>query len=231
MSLTTNIEKQGKLCFIPEKSYLIYLFYLIITIKGVIYMLRIILLILAVSTDGFASAIGLGSAGIKVPFRSAAVISTVGTAFLTLSVCFADVLERFIPVSVCGIISSAVLILLGIFNLLHGVLKRKTLKNQDKNTAIAVFFDGTKADTDHSKTISCKEALLLSAALSADSLVMGISAGLGEIMLVPLIVLSFAMGLGAVMGGAAIGKRMISGGDPDLQWLCGIILIVLAFIA
>ena len=59
-----------------------------------------LLLVMAVSMDGFAAALGMGSSGIKIPLRSALIISFTGTLFLGVSVAFGDAAESFIPETV-----------------------------------------------------------------------------------------------------------------------------------
>lgn len=189
-------------------------------------MIKILLLIAAVSADGFACAVGIGSAGIRIPARSAAVISLTGTAFLAFAVAFADIISGFFPQTLCGVISSLLLILLGLFNLFSGVIRRRS----SDASPLAMLFDGTKADADHSKTISCREALGLAVLLSADSLVTGVSVGLGEIALPPLIIASFVIGFISIILGSFIGKKVVYTGSINLQWICGIILIVIALL-
>lgn len=189
-------------------------------------MLKILLLIAAVSVDGFVCAVGIGSAGIKIPARSAAVISLTGTVFLTLAVAFADMVSVFLAGTLCTVISSLLLILLGIFNLCSGIIRRRS----SEDSPLSMLFDGAKADTDRSKTISCREALGLAVLLSADSLVTGVSVGLGDISLLPLIISSFVIGFLSVIIGGYIGKRIIYTGKINLQWVCGIILIIIALL-
>ncbi|MCD7730413.1 MAG: manganese efflux pump [Oscillospiraceae bacterium] len=192
-------------------------------------MLKTLLLIFAVSIDGFAAAMGLGAAGIKVPLRSSAVISLIGTLFLTVPVCFADVVGDFIPEALCRIISSSILVILGILNLFHGAIKRAAEK-RNSSEQIRLYFDGTAADRDNSKTISCREALALSVALSADSLVTGVSAGLGQLSAAPLALLAFGIGFLSIEAGTVLGRHMVSAHNVNLQWLCGLILIAVAFV-
>ena len=93
-----------------------------------------------------------------------------------------------------------------------------------------MLFDGTAADKDNSKSISAKEAAALSVALSADSAITGVSTGLGEISLPLLLIMTFAAGLVSVTAGQALGRKAASAMDMDLGKLCGLILIVLAFV-
>ena len=190
-------------------------------------MIKILLLVAAVSTDCFASAIGLGSAGIKLPFRSVLIISGTGTLFLGFSVGFAEMLCTVIPESVCGIIYSAALAALGIFNLLKNYIGKYLAR---KKRPAPIYFDGTSADRDNSKSISPAEAAVLAVALSADSLITGISAGLGNMNLPLLCLLTFLAGIAAVSIGWRLGRKIITSLNIDLGWLCGAILIILAFV-
>ena len=190
-----------------------------------LFMIKILLLVAAVSTDCFTSSIALGSAGIKVPLRSMLIISGAGTLFLGLSVGFAEMLGTIIPESLCCAIYSATLIALGIFNLLKNYIG-KFLKHRCRNTA-ALYFDGAAADKDNSKSISPAEAVSLSVALSADSLITGISAGLGDMNVAVLCICTFISGIAAVALGCRIGRKLVSSFNIDLSWLCGTILIIL----
>ncbi|MBQ8787623.1 MAG: manganese efflux pump [Oscillospiraceae bacterium] len=194
-------------------------------------MVKIFLLVTAVCTDCFAAAVGIGSAGIKIPFRSSLIISSIGTLFLCISVGFAEIIRLVIPENICGIISSLLLILLGIFNLLQNYFKKVINQKQlDKSNPAALYFDGTAADTDNSKSISSREALMLSVALSADSLVTGVSAGLGKMNLPLLCGGALIAGVASISLGCCLGRKIVSSININLGWLCGAVLIILAFI-
>lgn len=194
-------------------------------------MIKSLLLVTAVSIDGFAAAVGIGSAGIKIPLRSAVIISAVGTLFLCVSAAFAGVVKPFVPAELCSRLSFLLLMGLGLFNLFQNffrnVLSRRGTK---KGNPAMMFFDGASADTDNSKSISAKEALVLSAALSADSVVTGVGAGLGGISLPLLSALTFGAGLLSITCGERLGRKIVSTLRINLGWLCGAILIALAFL-
>ena len=191
-------------------------------------MLEIILLITAVSVDGFVSAIGISSAGIKIPWCSAIVISLTGTLFLGTAVFFSDYIAEFIPEQICSGISTAILVMLGILNLFHGSISRKS-NEKSCPKAVKMYFDGTQADKDLSKSISCAEAVILAAALSADSLVTGMGAGLDGMDIIPLLLFSAVSGVISICSGTYIGRHIIFTGKLNLQWIGGILLILLAF--
>lgn len=180
--------------------------------------------------DGFSAAVGIGSAGIKIPLRSAVMISFTGTLFLSVSVALAGAARIAVPEAVCSAVSFILLIALGIFNLFRNFF-RKILSGTEKSreNPAMLLFDGTAADKDDSKSISVREAVALSIALSADSAVTGISAGLGNISLPILSAMTFAVGLASILIGWKLGSAAAKAFDADLGWLCGVVLIVLAF--
>lgn len=192
--------------------------------------LRLLLLIVAVSSDGFCAAFGLGVSGITIPPRSAAVISASGAAFLTLSAALGGTAVRFIPSGVCTVISSVILALLGLFNIFHKAFE-KLCDKLPEGSRLRVCLSDEEADSDRSKDISCKEALVLSAALSADSLAAGLGAGLGAVPMLPIAVLSFVIGFVFVAAANALGKKASSAKKLDLRGLCGVLLIVFAIIS
>ena len=58
---------------------------------------RLLLLVVAVTSDGFCAAFGLGASGIIIPPKSAAVISASGAAFLTISAALGGTAVSLIP--------------------------------------------------------------------------------------------------------------------------------------
>lgn len=190
-------------------------------------MAEILLLAAAVSVDGFVSAIGISGAGIRIPFRSAVVISFTGTLFLCAAVMLSDIMAGWISERICDFISKAILLGMGVFNLLHGVIRKKS-SEKEYPEAVKIYFDGTRADKDLSKSISCREAVILAAALSADSLITG--AGMAGAAILPLMAVSFAAGIISVNAGSYIGRHVIFTGRLNLQWLGGVLLIILALI-
>ncbi len=192
-------------------------------------MLESLLLVIAVSADSLAAAIGLGSAGIRVPIKSSFVICLIGTVSLALSVLLASFLQNLIPQNACRWLSFSLLMILGIYSLIQEqfrkVLRRRAKK---KNLAMGIYLDESEADKDCSKTLSPGEAAVLSVALSADSVVTGVSAGFMTINILLLTITSLAFGMLCINFGSGLGRKLASKTSVDLGWLCGTILIALA---
>lgn len=207
--------------------------------KGKLPMIKVLLMSAALSLDCFAAGIGLSSDRIKIPPLSAAIISLVGTAFLGGSLLISQLIETVISADFCRRLSCGLLLLLGIFCLFQQLIKRVLRKCRSRdfclkcsgiNLVISLYLDETKADCDRSKSISPREALTLSAALSADSILSGISAGLAKLPTVPLLACTFLSGAAFLLAGSLMGNRLAERSEINIGWLSGIILILLAFI-
>lgn len=200
-----------------------------------------ILVVFALSLDAFVASIAYGTNKIKMPFKSMVVIDVICTSFLALSILLGTLVKNVLPLNTTIIISFVILLLLGIFYLLEGIIKAYIKKKMilDKKMEFKLFdiwfmidlyIDGTKADLDNSKSLSSKEALYLAIALSLDSLAIGFGSSLGDINCSQIILLSLIFNMIAIWGGLAVGKRLVEKTTIELSWLAGIMLIILAFL-
>jgi putative sporulation protein YtaF len=184
------------------------------------------MLILVVTADGFAAAVSMGGSGVRIPWRSAAVIAFTGTLFLGISAIFSDALTAIFPEILCKIISAALLIILGLINICKDVLRKKYETQKKQEDLAVIFLDEIKADTDKNKIISIKESVLLSAALSADSLIVGSSKIIAETPLWIVLTIIFASGLLLIKSGNRLGLKAAKTINFDLSKLCGGVLIL-----
>ncbi|APF26942.1 putative sporulation protein YtaF [Clostridium sporogenes] len=202
-------------------------------------MIESLLLVLAVSLDAFVASIAYGTNKIKIPFISATIINIVCSSVLGVSLFLGSVIKKFIPVKITSIISFIILCLFGIYYLFDSMVKNYVKKNRDSNKKLKIKFsdlsfiidiciDETKADVDHSKILSPKEALYLSTALSLDSLAIGLGSSLGNVNYMQIIILSLISDFVFVYAGAFVGRKFVEKSKFSLSWLSGIILIVLA---
>ena len=199
------------------------------------------LVVFTLSLDAFVASIAYGTNKIKMPFKSMIIIDIICTSLLAISIFLGTLVKKTLPESTTVIISFTILILLGIFYLLEGVIKTYIKNNLilDKKIKfklfniwfiISVYMDEIKADLDNSKTLSSKEALYLAIALSLDSLAIGFGSSLGSINCISIIFLSLIINMIAIWSGLAIGNRFVEKVKIDLSWLAGVILIILAFL-
>jgi putative sporulation protein YtaF len=190
----------------------------------------LVLLIFAVTIDGFAAAITMGGAGIHIPKKSAAVLSLTGTAFLGVSAFFSTSIGALFPIGVLKIISAALLAALGIAD----IVKKSLRKRYEKDCPSAIFLDETKSDKNHDKVISLREAMSLSVVLSADSLATGAASAriMSENLNLPItLAATLVVGFFAVLIGNRLGKNLLRVCKFDFEKLCGVVLILLAAVS
>lgn len=114
---------------------------------------------LALSVDSFIAAFSYGTSKIKIPLPSVGIISVTGSLITGLSMLAGSFVKDFISPGVTTLLSFSILFLLGV------------LKLFDSSSPANV-------DKDNSHSISAKEALSLSAALSLDGCAAGFGASL-----------------------------------------------------
>lgn len=198
-----------------------------------------ILLVTALCLDAFTASLSCGVSKTKMPPVSILVISLLCTLALAASTGLGSAVKNIIPVSISSSIPFVILLLIGLIKCFEYFLKRlisrknneKQLKMKlfDLNFVLTVYADTGKADIDHSKTLSVKEAIYLSAALSLDGFAAGFGWGLTSVNYLELILLSLLSNMLAVILGYSLGKLLTKIIKVDCSWVGGVILIILAF--
>ena len=201
-------------------------------------MIQAFLLVTALSLDSFLASLAYGTKHIRIPFASALLISIIGVIFLSISLSTAAFLQQFIPHWLCAGISFSIFFLIGVSSLFQGTIKR-LLHNYNQRQlklhysgisfVLNVYVDETQADSDHSNSLSLKEAFYLAIALSIDSLVSGFALGISIINPYMVVLISFCMGTLVIFLGAYIGKRIAYQKNMELSWVSGILFMILAF--
>ena len=203
-------------------------------------MLQSLLLVISLCLDTFVASIAYGTDKIKIPFYSSIIINLVCSLFLGIALFLGDILNNFLPVNVATYLSFFLLLSLGVYRVFEVFCKNyiRKFSNKDKSLTfkffdfkfvLQIYADEIKADYDHSKLLSAKEALYLSIALSLDSLAVGFGSGLGSVNYVQVITLCFLIGMVSLILGSQLGGHFAKIINVNLSWISGVLLIVLAF--
>ncbi len=207
-------------------------------------LVSVILLAGALSIDAFGVGIAYGIKKIKITWINILVISLSTTCAITLSILLGKYLQYFLSYQVEKIISSVILMSIGLLQIIKGwkekrckqLLKKNEQQRSIKNLAFRVRALGiilnimdnpTKADLDSSKNISFFESLLLGLALNVDALGVGLSVGIigNSFLLVPLATITLII---AIKLGLFISKRFLSKFSEDYGYLfTGLILFII----
>ena len=178
------------------------------------------LLALAVSVDVFFAAMGCRMSGIRIPKRSALLVSLFDTAVMGAALLFSGWLGKHVTVSLFEL--GGVLLIGGMGFLqivgegIKALLKEKPIRRRTMGLMIEICLDETAADTDGSKVLGVREVPAYAAALSLDALAAGIGAGFalpeGLLCMGLMLVLGFVLTLLGNRAGHLSGKwRMVGG--------------------
>nr|WP_087972796.1 sporulation membrane protein YtaF [Oceanobacillus rekensis] len=147
----------------------------------------LILLVIAVSLDGFGVGITYGIQKIKVPIIALLIIMLCSGLIVYTSMVIGDLLSIFITEKTAKILGGSILILLGLFSFVN-IIRSRLKKSQTNQPKIpqATKIDHLKtvittpdnADLDRSGSISWGEAFLLGLALALDAFGAGIGASM-----------------------------------------------------
>lgn len=202
-------------------------------------MADMILLILATCCDSFFMSVAYGIEHIRIPGKAVVIIALCGTGLLGLSVGFSAILAKWLSPALGKWLSFVILCGLGISHLFQAQVKRYVNRHKQKpliirlkgiSVVIDIFLDETKADQDHSKEISVREAVYLGLALSLDSLASGLAYGIGTVHFPLLLILSFVIGSIMILTGSIVGRRWLRLLHGDVSWISGCLLLALALL-
>lgn len=152
-----------------------------------LYYTGLLLLVIAVSIDGFGVGITYGMQKIKVPIWAMLIIMMCSGIVLLTSMTIGEILQSFISVDFAKTIGGVILISLGLFSLFNTIrskIKKEKLEEKVEisksrfNDIKTVLSTPDKADLDQSGNISIGEALILGLALALDAFGAGIGASL-----------------------------------------------------
>lgn len=203
-------------------------------------MIEILLLVIALSIDAFVASLAYGADRIKIPVRSAMALSIVSAFILLISMAGGSLISTLLPPYATTVLCFGLLFLLGISRFCEGLIKdflKKhsnhvqgiTFKFWDFHFILDIYMDNTRADQDHSKELSIKEALSLGIVLSLDGIAAGFGSGLVEVHYIETLILALLIGLFSILLGARIGEHIAQTTKWNISWLSGITLIILAF--
>lgn len=194
---------------------------------------------LALSVDAFAASFSYGTDNIRIPLPSVLVIDGICSFSIALTLLAGSLLKDCIPSRLTGTACFLILFLLGIAKLLdsitraiikkHGAISRNIhFSLCHFQFVLHLYADPCSADTDHSKTLSPKEAALLAIALSLDGCAVGFGMGLGSTSCLLVLLCSLLTEGAAVLIGIFLGNKAAGHCSLSISWVGGVLLLLLA---
>ncbi|MBZ9633566.1 sporulation membrane protein YtaF [Clostridium sp. FP1] len=181
--------------------------------------LSIFLFAISSSSDNLIVGLSYGAKKVRINFMNNFIISFISGIGTFLAMLFGRVLLQLIPLKCSNIIGSGILILLGIYLLINWLRKDIDIKkNTEKvNDDISEFqrYENTLInpeiiDTNNSKTIDFKEAIILGIVLCLNNIGLGIGASITGLNIFMTSISSLIFSLAFIPIGYYIGEKVIS---------------------
>lgn len=200
----------------------------------------ILILVLALCTDTFVASIAYGANRLKISFGKVIAVNLICSGCLGAALIFGIVISGLVPENFAKGAAFSCLFLLGIIKLMDYTIKKyiNSHVNVQKNLTfsisglsiiINIYGNPLAADWDHSKSLSWKETIMFSLAMSLDSLVAGALSGF--LMIPPGLTALSALVVGTTVMyiGLFLGHKLAALKGWDLTWVSGILFLFLAF--
>ena len=200
----------------------------------------LLLFLVAVSLDSLTAGFSYGTGRVHVKALSLLVLACVPAIFITAAGRLGEIVGFLLPPGVLPILSFFMLAAIGIAKLLESLIRTIAKKYpslmgnwgcqiKQINIIFTVYLSPEEANRTDLQVLSAKEALLLSLALSLDSVLVGMAFPAADISRLALFLSATLFNLLLFTAGCLLGRILSRALRIDLSWLSGICLLLLAF--
>lgn len=200
---------------------------------------NILLMVVALSVDIFAACTAYGASGIILSAKQIAVLNGICSLCLGIALVLGGLIDCWIPERFTKGICFYSLIFLGGVKLADAGLRhyRKHHKNIHRDICfgiaqlrfvVSIYCDPLEADADQNHSLSWRETIFFSLAMSIDCLITGVMAAFMKLPVLLTIAALFLIGEAAAIGGLWVGKKINNHCSRDISWIGGVIFVLLA---
>lgn len=200
------------------------------------------LFLTAVSIDSLTAGLTYGTRRVRIKLPAYLILICVPAAFITAANRIGSYIFLLFPKAVLPVFSFTVLAVLGCSKLFESLLRLLAhkypslsrnwgCKIKQLNIIFTIYLSPEDANQEDLQILSPKEALLLSLALSLDSVLAGMAFTTGALPLATLFLLASLFNLLLFAAGYGIGLLATTVLRVDLSWLSGLFLLLLAVMA
>ena len=198
-----------------------------------------LILVFALCTDTFVASLAYGANRVHVTWGKVALLNGICSGCLGLALGMGSLIDAFMPEDLTKIICFVCLFALGFVKLLDYSIKAFINRNchirrnlsfnlSGLKVIVSIYGDPMAADWDHSPSLSWKEVLFLSFAMSIDSLIAGALSAFLEIPVGLTMGTALIMGIVMMYAGLFLGRKLASRCKCDLSWISGVLFMILA---
>ena len=199
----------------------------------------LILFLTAVSIDSLTAGLTYGTQRVRIKLAAYLILICVPAVFITAANRVGSYIFLFLPKSLLPILSCVLLTLIGFSKLSESLIRLLAhkypsltrnwgCKIKQIHIIFTVYLSPEDANREDLQILSPKEALLLSLALSLDSVLVGMAFTTGPIPLAALFFLAILFNLLLFSVGYGFGHLISHVLRIDLSWLSGLFLLLLA---
>lgn len=204
-------------------------------------LLPLLLFLVAVSVDSVSAGLTYGTGNVQIRPISYVFLICVPALFVALSHQLSRMLCFFLTADAIRLLSFAVLFLLGCEKLLESLLRWLAQKHprpsknwgcsfKQLNILFTVYLSPEDANRRDRQILSGTEALLLSLALSLDSILAGMAFCVVSLPGILLFFLAALMNYLFFLTGYGAGRTLAAHSRIDLSWLSGVFLLLLSLL-
>ena len=202
-------------------------------------MFHILVLVLALCMDTFVASMAYGANKVYITWEKIVAMNAVCSGCLGIALAAGSILDDLVPETMTRTVCFISLFLLGIVKLLDYFIEKYINRHVSLHKGITFSFSGLRvivniygdpmaADWDHSQSLSWKEVLFLSFAMSIDSLIAGALSAFLEIPVGLTMGTAFIMGILVMAAGLFLGRKLAARCKCDLSWISGVLFMILA---
>lgn len=197
------------------------------------------LFLLAVSLDSMTAGFSYGTQKVHIKASSFLLLACIPAVFITAANRLSHLLFLFLPKEILPFLSFFLLFLIGCSKLLESLIRYLAKKYpslarnwgcriKQLNIIFTIYLSPADANQEDLQILSAKEALLLSLALSLDSILVGMAFTTGSISWLTFLLLAMLFNLLLFSIGYVLGRLLCRVLHIDLSWLSGLFLLLLA---
>mgnify|MGYP001055010927 FL=1 len=197
------------------------------------------LFFLAVSLDSMTAGFSYGTQKVRIKTLSFILLVCVPALFITAANRLSHLLLLFLSPQTLTLLSFLLLFLIGCSKLTESLIRYLAQKYpslarnwgcriKQLNIIFTIYLSPEDANKDDLQVLSAKEALLLSLALSLDSILVGMAFPAGPVSWPLFLLLAMLFNLFLFASGYFLGRLLRHVLRIDLSWLSGLFLLLLA---
>ena len=199
----------------------------------------LILFLTAVSIDSLTAGLTYGTQRVRIRLTAYLILICVPAAFIAVANRVGSYIFLFLPKTVLPVLSCVLLALIGFSKLSESLIRLLARKHpsltrnwgckiKQIHIIFTVYLSPEDANREDLQVLSPKEALLLSLALSLDSVLVGMAYTTGTMPFMILFLLAALFNLLLFSVGYGFGHLVSAALHVDLSWLSGLFLLLLA---